>query len=163
MKINNSRTGSFTPDVKNYVDNIKFEPQNPTLSVDNHELSISTGGTPVFDVDVGSSYDSKSYFIFSSVTGTYPGLPFGSHTLHANWDFWTGLHFKMVLGGSPVFLNFKGTLDSNGQATGTMNTYGPVPPEALYLVMYFCCLIHNNPNGGPWLATTNPVSLFFIQ
>jgi len=50
-----------------------------------------------------------------------------------------------------MFSNFMNTLDGSGMATATFNTFGPLPPAAAGLTMYYAYALN-----GPWNFVSNP-------
>ncbi|MHC4946269.1 MAG: hypothetical protein ACYTG7_24920, partial [Planctomycetota bacterium] len=89
----------------------------PTLLADTHEISETAGGQVNFSLKAGEDQANRTYLLLGTVSGTDPGtpLPGGLATLPLNWDPFTDV--VLLLLNSPVFLNFLGSLDANGQAS----------------------------------------------
>ena len=104
--------------------------------VDKVKISKRTGGVANFRLLAGPTQANKQYLIVASVTGQYPGLPLpGWSVMPVNWDPFT----TMALGqlNSPIFQNFMGQLDANGEALATWDTLGPLPPGSAGIAVYF--------------------------
>ena len=109
-----------------YIDEVVGAEPSP-LGIDPMVLP-EAGGTVDFTLWADRTNGNRNYFLLGSVSGTAPGtpLPGGSATLPLNWDLFTMLVFQLA--NTPVFANFQGTLDTEGNATATMDTLGPLPP-----------------------------------
>lgn len=119
-----------------YYDDMRLVPT--ALIPDVYEITATSGGTVDFDLDASPYHAGKNYFLLGSVTGTSPGTPMpGGGVLPLNWDVFTGLIFKLGMANSPATKDFKGVLDASGRAQAQLNTFGPLPPVAVGLVMYF--------------------------
>lgn len=113
------------------------------LEADLYEIPESTGGTVHFTLDAGVDNANRNYLLLGGLTGTSPGtlLPGGYATLPINWDDFTEYVVLPNLN-TPLFMNFLGTLDGNGQALAQLNA-PPVPGFAGIIMHYaYCC---NNP------------------
>ena len=82
--------------------------------------------------------------MLGSITGTSPGtpLPGGQATLPLNWDAFTDL--VLTLANTPIFAGFMATLDSTGNSTAKLDSFGPLPNGFVGLKLYFayalkCC------------------------
>jgi hypothetical protein len=124
------------------------------LWLDAEMISAALGGTVTFDLDAGSAKADRKYLLLAGVSGTEPGylLPGGTTTLPLNWDFFTDI--VLSLKNTSLFADFLGTLDSQGQATATLDTLGPLPPVAVGAALYFAyCLDY------PWEFASNPLAV----
>ncbi len=118
---------------------------DPSLWADNYTLLASTGGTVGFSLDAGASNGNRKYLLLGSVTGTSPGLPLpGGQVLPIEWDILTNI-IMMSLYGSPVFVDFTGTVNGAGQANATLDTLGPLDPGMIGIDIYFAYLLTKNP------------------
>ena len=105
-----------------------------TVSAEPEPLGIDTltlpeaGGSLNFTLWGDRGNANRKYFLLGSVSGTSPGIPLpgGQVTLPLNWDFFTEIVFQLAH--TPVFMNFQGTLDGNGNASAQMNAPGALPP-----------------------------------
>jgi len=122
-------------------DTVSAEPVSEPLFVDSDELSQATGGKVNFVLTTSSAFNSRNYFLLGSLSGPVPGIPLpGGLTLPVKWDAYTDLIFQMA--NSIFFADFTGKLDSNGGATATFDTYGPLPPTMVGLKMYYAFLLY---------------------
>lgn len=112
-----------------------------SLTADAETVPI-TGGTVNLNLMAGEHNQLRSYIILGSVTGTSPGfpLPGGYVTLPLNWDPFTDLMFNLL--NSPVFKDFLGSLDGEGNAEAQLNT-PPLDPVAMGLIMYYAYTMNN--------------------
>lgn len=117
-------------------------PFNGFISL-SHALSAGTGGEIAFLLDAGNTNAHRNYIVLASVTGTSPGtpLPGGMANLPLNMDVFTDI----VLGNlsSPVFTGFLGALDGSGEASAVLNTFGPLPPSAVGVKIFFAYALNN--------------------
>lgn len=159
LEIENYRTGFYTYDVGNYVDNILIHPQSPDFIAGQREISASMGGLCHFALDAGPAFAGKEYLILSGVTGSYPGFDLSKVHVHLNPDAWTWAAFTLI--NTPVMMGFMGKLNSTGQATAALHAL-VVPPEAVGLAMYFDYLVLANPGAPPLEKASHPVYVLFI-
>jgi hypothetical protein len=91
------------------------------LSVDENDLSESSGGVLHFALNGGVQNSGRQYFLLASAAGTEPGytLPGGS-VLPLNLNDSLFRYFENPHVFHPVFGGFRGTLDSSGRAAETM-------------------------------------------
>jgi carboxypeptidase D len=123
-----------------------------SLVCDTPEVYTS-GGTAEFTLMAGAGNASRNYLLLGSLSGTSPGylLPGGLATLPLNWDDFTVLVLSMV--NFPVFADFLGKLDGNGNAWAQLNM-PHLPPTAAGLVMYFAFTLNN-----PFDFASDPVEI----
>lgn len=114
-------------------------------------VSASSGGAVTLALDAGPGQGGRSYLVGASATGVWPGLtlPDGKRLPLAIDDF-TFLVLSAANG--PVFQNFSGTLNGNGQATAqiVLPPLGPIPGP---VPVYFAFVA----TGGPSAFVSNPV------
>lgn len=98
------------------------------LSADTWRIFESTASTINFELDAGSAYAFRSYFLLGTSSGTEPGIPLpgGLATLPLNMDFFFG--YIRSHANSSILVDFRGTLDGSGHSTAQFNTLGPLPP-----------------------------------
>lgn len=120
-------------------------------------LSEDTGGTATFTLNAGSANAGRKYILLGSLSGTQPGhpLPGGVETLPLNWDVFTDLVISLL--NTAVFADFLGTLDGNGNAVATMDTFGRLPPGSAGQTVHFayCC-------NNPFDFVSNPVEIRIV-
>lgn len=123
------------------------------LSLSHNRIFASMGGAVDLSLNAGLSNRDRGYLVLGSVSGTEPGtpLPGGGASLPLNWDFFTNL--VLVLINTPVFDNFTGTLDDNGEAEATFDTLGPAPAAAgLYISLAYAL-------NKPWNFASNGATI----
>lgn len=96
------------------------------LLVDNLVLSQASPSSASFTVKRGPSGAGETYFLMASLSGSDPGTPLaGGDVLPLNYDALTTYSLVHPMG--PVFMNFVGVLDSNGEAFPSLSTASVVP------------------------------------
>lgn len=105
--------------------------------VDTLSISESTGGVANFRLLAGATQANKQYLIMGNVFGPcFPGIPLpGWAVLPMSWDPFTSMALGLV--NTPIFQNFMGQLDANGEASATFDTLGPLPLGVAGIAMYF--------------------------
>jgi hypothetical protein len=94
------------------------------------------------------------------VTGTHPGFTLNGIDVPLNPDPWTWAAFSLI--NTPIMKDFMGTLDGNGQAKATFMAAGPLPINAIGLVLYFDYLILEYPQAPPAVFASNPIYILII-
>ena len=126
----------------------------PTLQTDTCQIEESSGGDADLLLLAGTGNADRDYFILGSVTGTKPGIPLpgGRAILPLNWDIFMNVVITFM--NTPIFSNFRGTLDASGSAAARLDTLGPLPPGTAGTVIHVAYALN-----GPWDFTSNPVAL----
>lgn len=117
------------------------------------ELSISgTNQAQKLSIDVGSSMGVSNYWVFGSLTGTWPGVPLFGFNVPLNADPYTDI--VMAATNSATFTNFRGVTNAMGQATATLNLPANTPAVAVGLEMHHAAIIYDISTGA-WKDVTN--------
>jgi subtilisin family serine protease len=114
-----------------------YEFLKQALIADTQMLSNTSQQLEVlFSLHGGAANANRKYMMLGSVTGSAPGtlLP-GGLVLPINWDLFTNLTIQLT--NTPLFQNFSGTLDGNGNATAMLFTERPPDPAFIGTVMTF--------------------------
>ncbi|MHC4942990.1 MAG: C25 family cysteine peptidase [Planctomycetota bacterium] len=129
---------------------------DPQLWADAYSIPTSVGAEIDFKLDAGAVHANRDYLVLASLSGTCPGfkLP-GGTILPLNWDWLTD--FILVCIGSPVCVDFAGTLDGQGRATATLDTLGPVDSLLIGEVANFAFLLEPPP-GYDFTSNAVPVT-----
>lgn len=125
-----------------------------SLTSDVSVLFWDTGGKVKFTLHAGEEYANRTYLMLVTASGNEPGmlLPHGADMLPLNWDIMTEIGFGLAT--TPVFDKFFGQLYPDGGNNATVNTFGPLPPEAVGVKLHFCFgLMH------PWDFGSNAVTV----
>lgn len=139
----------------NYVDSIKLEAQDASLSVDKECFSIFYGTTATFDLDAGATYAGHDYWLWVGVSGTYPGIQFATGPeIPLNHD----VVLDLVLA-NPGFpgTGFIGQFDGSGQAQASMHLKPPMGTEGT--ILYFTYVVLSPGGKKPVLMASNPVNM----
>ncbi|MHC4944134.1 MAG: hypothetical protein ACYTG7_14060 [Planctomycetota bacterium] len=133
LHIENTCTLASSILLYHYIDNISIKPAVPDLDLPNINISSKTGGTATFDIDAGIANGGKSYWLWMSVSGNYPGIKVSGMTVPLNWDGF--LQFGLCYPNFPGSTGFIGKLDffGIGQAQLTM----PPDPQQLFMDVPF--------------------------
>lgn len=88
------------------------------LKLDTAAVSLFFGGTATLSFDAGAAHAGETYLVLGSNTGTAPGI--NGRGLHL--DLNPGPYFQLTLNNptNPLFGGFRGTLDSQGRASATV-------------------------------------------
>ena len=89
------------------------------LSADVATISLSAGGSQNLTLDAGVTHESMLYWMFGSVTGTAPGLLFGTILLPLNFDVYFNVTLTKPFAGP--FAGFLSFLDASGQGTAAFS------------------------------------------
>jgi hypothetical protein len=100
--------------------------------------SVSSGQPIVLPIDMGTSYAGAFYAILVGATGNAPGVPWSNTVIPLNFDALTFAVVDLINQASPLFQNFFGTLDAQGQATATFDPILPLPPSWAGVNIDFC-------------------------
>lgn len=125
----------------------------PTLVSDSTVLSRA-GGTVEFTLAAGAPFAGREYFLLASGSGIEPGMPVpGGGVLPLNRDRVTEYIFRND--GNPVFAGFRGTFDSQGTATATLDPHSV--PFQVGQTLYFAYTTE-----APFDLQSNPVSIEIV-
>ncbi len=132
------------------------------LTADGDSIPISTPVAITFTISHGATHTGYDYFLAGGASGTDPGTttPYGLH-VPINADWFTQLIFNYL--NTPLFDDFWGSLDSQGEGTPTLNTSGVVPinPGLVGTTLSFCAIV--GPPGAPFDEASNVVELVIVN
>jgi len=128
------------------------------LTVDDYTLSAKDGGVCNFALHGGMANANRYYGIFAGITGTSPGfaLPGGFVTMPINWDNFTVMVLLNL--NSPLFANFYGQMDADGNASAKIDTYGPFNASSVGMGLSFAFTC-----AYPFDYVSNPVTITVID
>jgi len=118
-------------------------------------ISLSAGGSQAWSLDAGVAHAGRGYWVFGSLAGTSPGVPFGSIVLPVNPDVY--FNYTINHPNSGPLMNSLGFLNGIGKATaGFAIPAGTTPSLAGLTVNHAYAL-------GPLVDfSSNPVALTFL-
>lgn len=124
--------------------------------------SAGVAGTHVpdsvdFEIDAGLGFAGKPYLLLSSLTGTSPGIAFGSITLPLNPD--ALLLFGLQNPGSALYTHGFGLLDAQGRAQSSLNLPGNIVFLAGNTLNHAYALL-DAAQGLAAVLASNPVATF---
>jgi len=128
-----------------------------SLVSDVNQISEATGGKATFTLDATIDNAGRKYILLGGISGATPGtpLPGGMVTLPVNFDLLTNFIFGLI--NTPVFSNFLGVLNQNGQATAAWDTIQPLPAGTAGLCVNFAYALN-----GPWDYVSNFVIIDIV-
>lgn len=161
LHIENTRNVTSSTCIYNYIDNITLEPnalyQKMYFSVSDYNISCSSGGKAQFKINTSNIHPDQDYWIWMSVSGTYPGIALSNVTVPLNWDgvFEFGLYYP----GFPGSVGFFGKLDGFGQAAASLTL--PADPKHLMVgfPIHFAFVVTSPGPSLPILDASNPVHI----
>jgi hypothetical protein len=161
LHIENTRDATTTSCLYNYIDNISLTPavHNFIVSVGDN-VSCSTGGNVLLSISAGFGHGGMDYWVWMSVTGTYPGFEVSGVQIPLNPDalFWWGISNP----GFPGSSGFLGKLSMSGSGMATFSM-PPDPGMTLLGFPFHFAGVFTSPGPSlPVLEVTNPVHIKYI-
>ncbi|MHC4942330.1 MAG: C13 family peptidase [Planctomycetota bacterium] len=138
------------------VDMGACEASEATLMADAFTLIPRLPGQIMLDIDFGASFAGRSYAMAGSASGLAPGIVIYNTTIPLNWDAYTDV--VLINLNTPVFLNFAGALDGNGQATATLSYPGGGNVAWVGMSVNHAAFTHS-----PVDTASNPVPVTFVD
>ena len=119
-------------------------------------ISIITGGSVDFFVNLGVEAAAENYWVLGSYTGFFPGIVLHGVPVPLNWD----LYLRMTLFGAnnPPFSNSRGVLDGHGSATFTITVPGGLDPILVGLELHHAPLTYDSSSGIHFTSSGRPAS-----
>ena len=164
LRIENTRNAVSATCIYNFIDNIQLVPysmyQKIYLSVNDCNVSCSSGSTVQFKLLTTNAYPNEYYWILMSVSGTYPGFNLSGITVPLNWD--ALLEYGLMYLNFPGSVEFFGKLDGFGQATASL-TLPPDPNQILVgLPIHFAFVVTSPGPSTPIMVASNPVHIKYV-
>jgi hypothetical protein len=134
------------------------------LNDNKYKISISeTNPNPVeLVLDAGTSNKNRMYFVLGSVSWCAPGIPLPSgKLLPCTWDFLTDLVILSYFVSSPFFIDFNGTLNTQGTRTAKFDYGGALIPGMEGMIFTFAYSLRGP--GAPWDVASNPVNIHVVE
>jgi len=127
-----------------------------TLKMDLYSVSAAQGAVVTLTVNGGPGKVGYEYLIFTTMSGTVPGIPLpnGSDVVPVNWDLMTTFALQFL--NAPAFQDFYSVLGPEGKAQAVFNTYGPIPPDLVGATIQFAFALRLQKKI---LFPSNPVSV----
>lgn len=121
------------------------------LTATTTEVSIAANGAQGLQIDAGNTAVNQ-YWIFASVSGTWPELPLAGVSIPLVPDVFTNLGMDFV--NTPVFQNYRSVL-ANGKSRATFQLPPNTPAAAIGVTIHQAALIYNF--SGNILDVTNAI------
>ncbi|MHC4941786.1 MAG: hypothetical protein ACYTG7_02080 [Planctomycetota bacterium] len=158
LKIENTRGLSSSTLLYNYIDNISLDPIFTPFSVlGNCNVPCSKGGQKTLSISAGFGIGKKDYWIWLTMSGTYPGFNWSGQYIPLNMDplFWWGIQTPDFPGST----GFYGTLNAGGTAVATITL--PADPSGMLVgyPIHFVYVLLSKGHQPPALDVSNPVHL----
>jgi len=139
---------------------VEIAPVQPLfgLTTTSDSLSLSSGGTQAWSLDLGPGDAGAIYLVLGSVTGFNPGVPAGASLLPLNQDAW----FVYTLGhpGSALLPGSVGVLDGLGKASAALALPPGLDPSFAGVTAHHAAVVLS-PSLTPE-RTTNAVALTLL-
>ena len=131
-------------DGRNGSQDVYTDRMNINLFTDISTISVTTGGAAALNLNIGPNYGGMDYWVLGSVSGTEPGVTFGSGVhLPLSWDLFST--FTVTAANSPVLPNTRGTLDGTGSASAGFDTLGPLDAGLAGVEFQFSAVVFDGP------------------
>ena len=117
------------------------------------EALPEAGGVANFKLMAGPNNANRNYILLGGISGSSPGTPIGSVTIPVNWDVTTDLLVSLI--NTPIFANFLGNLDSQGEATAQMLLPMVTGAAGLTMTFAYAC-------DKPWNFASNAVMIDIV-
>lgn len=146
--------------IYSYSDNISVSPATADFSIDVMNVKCSSGGTVNFSLDAGASNANKDYWIWMTLSGTYPGFTFSGIPVPLNQDilFQTGLSYPLL----PGTTGFFAALDGAGQATASVDMPVDRPHAMMNIPINFAYVLLSPGPSAPITYASLPVLIKYI-
>lgn len=146
----NADHAAFVGVENGYVTTVTLYTDDFSLLADDHFIPYNVNSTVELSMDAGEEFSYRQYFMLGSVTGTEPGITLpGGKVLPVNWDIFTDIIFSLY--NSPLFVDFYGQLDVNGQDKAIFNC---IPLPAYGFSFHFAYAVIK-----PYDFVSNPVEV----
>jgi len=135
-----------------------FSGKDLSLSIDEHQVSRSAGGTQQLSIDVSAEFGGAIYAVIGSVSGYAPGFLIDQIRVPINFDWYTSLSLQEA--NNLWFVNSIDFLDANGDASASLSFVpGMLPMSATGMLFDHTAVI---VQGSTVVAATNHVPLTVI-
>ena len=128
------------------------------LSASPSTLSLASGGTQAFGLDLGAALAGQLHLVLGSTSGTSPAFPVDGVPLPLALDAYTS--FTLTAAGSATLPGSFGVLDAEGRAQAALVLAPGLTPSLAGQVLHHAALVLS-PSGAAELAT-NPVALSLV-
>ncbi|MEM7200176.1 MAG: CocE/NonD family hydrolase C-terminal non-catalytic domain-containing protein [Planctomycetota bacterium] len=129
-------------------------PVRPSLTPRMERVSASAAFAAPLHVDAGTQQAGSVYQVLLSASGTWPGLALPGTQIPLSFDAWTSVGL-LVGNAPPLFTDFVGVLDANGQADASFGLPALLAPTLIGERFAFSALGYD----GTQFFATNPVEL----
>jgi len=132
---------------------------NAKLQADVTQVSISGPGSQKLSLNAGIAQAARSYWIFGSVTGTWPGVTLGPVSIPLVPDLYTGI--TISLPNTPMLTRFRGIIGRDGKASAQFNVPAKTPAAAVGVTAWHAYTTFNS--SGTVFDASNAVPIQFIK
>ena len=160
LKLENTRSLASNSQLYNYVDYIEMAPLFKNLATDETNIACSEGGTVNLLLAPGAAHGGKAYWIWMSVSGTYPGLFLGGMKVPLNWD----ALFLFTLS-NPDFSGsqgFAGLLDGKGSASASLDFPADFQQNFVGFPIHFAYAVASAGPSMPLCFVSHPVHVKYV-
>ncbi|MHC4516389.1 MAG: LamG-like jellyroll fold domain-containing protein [Planctomycetota bacterium] len=132
---------------------------NAKLRADKTQVSISAPGSQKLTLNAGLPQAGRLYWIFGSVTGTWPQVPIGPVNIPLVPDPYT--HITIGLPNTPMLTSFRGQLGRSGQASASFNIPKNAPAAAIGVTAYHAFAVYDA--SGTVFDASNAAPIEFVK
>jgi len=132
---------------------------NAKLQADKTQVSISGPGSQKLSLNAGTAQAGRSYWIFGSVTGTWPEVAIGPVNIPLAPDLYTGV--TIGLSNSTMLTRFRGIIGRDGKASAQFNVPNKTPAAAIGVTAWHAYTTFNS--SGTIFGASNAVPIQFIK
>lgn len=124
------------------------------LFLSRNQIPDSNGASVGMELIAGPANGGRTYLVLAGVTGTSPGfeLP-GGTVLPLNWDPFTDVALGLL--NSPLFSDFLGSLDAEGEAMATLNVPANTGYPGISIYLAYCL-------GNPFNYASNGATVEIV-
>jgi len=132
---------------------------NAKLQADRTQASISVPDSQKLTINAGTAHAGRFYWIFGSLTGTWPETPIGPVSIPLVPDFYTSL--TIALPNTPILTQFKGIIGRDGKASASFNIPKNAPAKAVGVTAYHAYVVYDT--SGIMYDASNVAPIQFVK
>jgi len=132
---------------------------NAKLQADRTQASISVPDSQKLTINAGSAHTGRLYWIFGSLTGTWPETALGPVSIPLVPDLYTSL--TIALPNTPILSGFKGVIGAGGKASASFNIPNNAPAAAVGITAYHAYVVYDT--SGLMYDASNVAPIQFVK
>jgi hypothetical protein len=132
---------------------------NAKLQADKTQVSIGTPGSQNLSLVAGTAQAGRLYWIFGSVSGTWPEVPLGAVNIPLVPDLYTNV--TIGLANTTLLTRFKGVIGRDGKASAQFNVPNKTPAAAIGVTAWHAWATYDN--SGTIYDASNAAPIQFVK